>query len=794
MLDSNLPAFRGNISFNAHHSPMGAYWSFTCGHHGTRGGFDVQSGRPGDQDIYIGIKRGRRDDRAAPITCLPFFERTQAPDPAAEAFPAAVHEPPGPKPDPVGAYQPADISRRYGWATDRWTTADFDFTIYTPFGGIVDPTRTHPSMSRVCLMPAILATLTIDNTGSAETRTGFFAIKFHQRGVHQLPQQHGWRGKERIGFGLGRNVGFQAMLETEPHDRGAQMHPFQRWTLADGLNDANPIHGLGDCAGIAFEVPPGTKRTLLIALGVFIDGVVTTGLEGKYYYTRHFSSLLDVLDHALRAYDAIRAGSAELDRELLDSKLSADQQFLIAHSTRSYYGNTQLLDLAGDPFWIVNEGEYQMMNTLDLAVDQVFWELKQNPWVVRNLLDNFLKHYSYYDRVKVPVAREQSAKARLHEGKTREQGAGSVQAQHESVTTIESQSDEGGGGGAGPEGYELAPGGISFAHDMGVANAFAPPGHSSYEMSNLAGCFSYMTQEQLCNWILIAASYLAKTNDTEWLMRHRDVAMSCFRSMINREENADGNKQSAGGGAMRYDSERCGGEGQEITTYDSLDASLGQARDNLYIAVKRVVAYLGLEFLFCRLGETAAEEAAGNAARIAAEAVTKRLDPKTGFIPAIFDPNNPGHQSRILPAVEALLFPWYWGNCEYGLEHKASHDWQGTGGDSFIGKLKKHTLALLNDPQKRNLFPDGGIRLSSTSNNSWMSKIAVFQHVARELLRVDDDPKLAEVFRNSDAAHVKWQTDGSGYWACCDQLVNGKAVGSRYYPRAITTTLWLDRA
>ena len=49
---------------------------------------------------------------------------------------------------------------------------------------------------------------------------------------------------------------------------------------------------------------------------------------------------------------------------------------MIAHATRSYYGSTQLLDVGGEPFWIVNEGEYCMMNTLDLSVDQAFWELE----------------------------------------------------------------------------------------------------------------------------------------------------------------------------------------------------------------------------------------------------------------------------------------------------------------------------------------------------------------------------------------------------------------------------------
>ena len=42
-----------------------------------------------------------------------------------------------------------------------------------------------------------------------------------------------------------------------------------------------------------------------------------------------------------------------------------------------------------------------MMNTLDLAVDHVFWELEHNPWLVRNLLDTFVRRYSYTDEVKV---------------------------------------------------------------------------------------------------------------------------------------------------------------------------------------------------------------------------------------------------------------------------------------------------------------------------------------------------------------------------------------------------------
>jgi xylan 1,4-beta-xylosidase len=40
---------------------------------------------------------------------------------------------------------------------------------------------------------------------------------------------------------------------------------------------------------------------------------------------------------------------------------------------------------------------------------------------------------------------------------------------------------------------------------------------------------------------------------------------------------------------------------------------------------------------------------------------------------------------------------------------------------------------------------------------------------------------------------VKWMTGGeSAYWACSDQFVSGVAKGSKYYPRIITTALWME--
>ena len=166
-----------------------------------------------------------------------------------------------------------------------------------------------------------------------------------------------------------------------------------------------------------------------------------------------------------------------------------------------------------------------------------------------------------------------------------------------------------------------------------------------------------------------------------------------------------------------------------------------------------------------------------------------------GTVPAVLEKDNPGYQSRILPAVEALIYPAYWLACAGGREGQEPTEelLRAALRHRLVDVLRAHTLRLLHDHERRNLFPDGGIKLSSTSNNSWMSKIALFQYVARQVLRLHEtDQRVAEIFRAADAAHVRWQTDGSGYWACSDQFVSGVAKGSRYYPRIITAALWLD--
>jgi hypothetical protein len=87
------------------------------------------------------------------------------------------------------------------------------------------------------------------------------------------------------------------------------------------------------------------------------------------------------------------------------------------------------------------------------------------------------------------------------------------------------------------------------------------------------------------------------------------------------------------------------------------------------------------------------------------------------------------------------------------------------------------------------LFHDGGWKMSSTSDNSWISKIALCQFVSRRVFGLGWDARGAA----ADAAHVHWLVrPENAYWCFGDQVVAGIVKGSKYYPRGVTSILWLD--
>jgi hypothetical protein len=146
-----------------------------------------------------------------------------------------------------------------------------------------------------------------------------------------------------------------------------------------------------------------------------------------------------------------------------------------------------------------------------------------------------------------------------------------------------------------------------------------------------------------------------------------------------------------------------------------------------------------------------------------------------GFIPAILEDES---KSRIIPAIEGLVFP-YFTNCREALNAEGKFG-------KYIKSLIIHLHTVL--AKGTCLFEDGGWKLSSTSNNSWLSKIYLCQFIAREILGLKWDGQGEE----ADRAHVSWLLHPQqSYFAWSDQMISGVAVGSKYYPRGVTSILWL---
>ncbi len=704
--------------FNAFHSPIGAFASLTLGMPGAKGGFGLERGGPADEEVCIGMEERDRPEFRA----LPFFTPEVSSDEKRYEVEGATGSEPSsgtPLSVPVLPWALEDITRDFDLARDTWRAGDLTFTLHTQVVPVPDPSTASEAELRAAIVPAVWAEITLDNRGCAKSRRALFAFA----GKDPYTFMRTWTGEGFVAAGQGPHVGLFARDESGV----APAQGFTPGKLLAPSHPRNQCFHLGGTAGLVFTVAPDERRTFVVAIAFYRGGIATTGMATRYFYTRFFADLDAVGRYALGRFPAVAAASAAPAGFEKLASLTADRRFQLIHAIRSYYGSTEFL-VAGDgrPFWVVNEGEYRMMNTFDLTVDHLFFELKLNPWVVRNQLDWFRTRYAYEDEVVDPKTKQRY------------------------------------------------PGGLSFTHDMGIANAITLPGYSSYELFGLDGCFSHMTHEQLVNFIHCATVYIHRSGNIAWAAEVEETLAACQASLLVRDH-PDAAQRN---GIMGFDSSRCEG-GAEITTYDSLDASLGQARNNLYLAVKTWAAYLGLEAFWSKRGEAVrAAEAAQQARRAAATIAGSAAGRDT--LPAVLFENV---DSAIIPAVEGLVFPW-----SLGLSAAIGD----TGPyAALIAALRRHLSAVLDPERGLCRFADGGWKLSSTSNNSWLSKIYLCQFVASEVLGLNDPAAEA----SADAAHRAWLLHPENtYFAWSDQMVSGIARGSKYYPRGVTSVLWLERA
>src|SRR5690606_19058808 len=217
----------------------------------------------------------------------------------------------------------------------------------------------------------------------------------------------------------------------------------------------------------------------------------------------------------------------------------------------------------------------------------------------------------------------------------------------------------------------------------------------------------------------------------------------CFESMVHRDHPDPARRT----GLMGLDSARVAG-GSETTTYDSLDPSLAQARGNLYVGGKLWAAYVVLEKIFAQGGRPDLAAAAAQQARRAAATMLRHVQ-ADGTIPAIIGQGDgPGSRSKIIPAIEGLVFPYFSGRADAvqadgtipaiigqgdgpGSRSKIIPAIEGLVFPYFSGRadavqadgpyghyvraLARHLDAVLTEGVC--LFPDGGWKISSTSDN-----------------------------------------------------------------------------
>ncbi|MBQ2956592.1 MAG: hypothetical protein IJE08_09045 [Clostridia bacterium] len=312
------------------------------------------------------------------------------------------------------------------------------------------------------------------------------------------------------------------------------------------------------------------------------------------------------------------------------------------------------------------------------------------------------------------------------------------------------------------------PGGVSFTHDMGCYFDYSPVGYSDYEHSNetTRGFYFYMTTEELLNGIYCMAGYALHTGDREWMMKRKDLLPALMESLENR----DGFNDEMRNGVLKASSTRGGKCGLESTTYDALDHSLLEAAGNLYVYIKTWCSLILLKKCCALIGDA---ETAARADRMLdkcrASVKLFRTDAQP-WLKANAYRDLPGAVSA---AAEPLSVPHMLGALDENTD------------PVLTALLREHSLACLEKGVCRDA-ESGGLRLSSTSRNTWTSKVVLTLYAIERVLGLELPEGMAQETINWGHVSARETTVSDQIYADTRQV-----LGGLYYPRIVTTSLWL---
>jgi hypothetical protein len=487
--------------------------------------------------------------------------------------------------------------------------------------------------------------------------------------------------------------------------------------LLSGARLTSVFNAMTQGGAFHLNVPAGQSRQLMAVLAYYRSAVVDPRIGAYYYYTSLYPSIDGVVDAAFAGFGDARLRCQQLATTMSQAGLNAYRQFLACHTLHSYMADTAcLIDAQGRVHWWEMEGLFNYINTFDLTVDHAFYAACMHPWALRNVLDA---------------------------------NSGAIPGTGYSYDTPLYN----------PSGTQVSSHGFSFYHDMGLwPNSGTGPAYGAV-----------MGDEELQSWILSAGLYWSHTGDRAWLTNNAALLQTCLNSMLSRDNT---NAAARDGVTKNVNS-------GEITTWDSLDASLQRPAFSGRLAVRNWACYLALDKMFRQIGDGADALTCENMAVATAQTIVDRWNTyhtSLGYVPALLDGSV---TAATTPMIEGLAYP-----AAMGLTNAV--DRSGGPYAGMLQALSNHTAAVL--VPGRCLDAGTGAWLSTSANSiTWQSKMFIAQFVAEAILGITNN----NVNGGADQIHASVQIEGSQVQGYSDAFyANGTINGGSHYPRGITTSLW----
>ena len=575
------------------HSPVGAWTSFSLGTGGLAIQIESLDPRP-NADLLVALHR------EGATHALPFVQ-----DPVAY---------------PGWQFLPASaLTRTLTPCIDEFSAAGITLRLFTPHAAVPNPKRS--GNLQYATVPGILLEVAIDNSASDAPATAFVGIRSHAAGrLRPLD----WSSKTLVGIAHG---GRWILAAAPVQDEIATM---QSENLADFSPRVEPAASAG---GVVIGVPPRTSRTVSFAFAAYCQGLVTQGIDARYFYANYFPRVETVANFLLQNAQRVRESCISFDARTAGACADPHKLAVFSTAIRLYEASTQALDSAtptGPAAHFATLAPHGARNALDHAGDHLAWELFRNPWVIRNRFDLATTSYAYHDKLLFP------------EGDTP---------------------------------AEARPGGMTFARDFGFGSAYAPgaaavaagPGRTALSAFDGTGggpgwAGGTLASEILLNAIYMLTSYALMADDTPWAKTRLPFARELLVSLENRDHWDPARRT----GILKAQSAAASGPEQTVfASLQNVDGVLALARGNLYMAVKTFCANLLLTTYFQNNNDLHSADYSYAFAQKTAAALTAAFNQQTQSLPANLLSNpqtpEPSNPPLVLAALEPLAVPTYLG-------------------------------------------------------------------------------------------------------------------------------------